>query len=247
MGRTLRKEWCSSALEAMEKSEKKEKRTMPERRIAILGAGPVGSTLGHKWARAGHTVAFGVKDPSSERAQSLRAHLGEHVLIGSPADALAMSDIAVLAVPGEVVEELIITHAHLLDHKIVIEAANKLPHIQKTLSTKKWADHEPLTSLSTLQTHAPHAQVYRAFNSYGWEPFADPLYQGIQADLFYCGPEGEARTVVEQLITEVGLCPVRLGDVDQVEVVDDVLRLWVTLALLQGKGRDQVALKVLSR
>ena len=169
------------------------------------------------------------------------------MLIGSPADALAMSDIAVLAVPGEVVEELIITHAHLLDHKIVIEAANKLPHIQKTLSTQKWADHEPLTSLSTLQAHVPHAQVYRAFNSYGWEPFADPLYQGVQADLFYCGPEGEAQTVVEQLITEVGLCPVRLGDVDQVEVVDDVLRLWVTLALLQGKGRDQVALKVLTR
>jgi predicted dinucleotide-binding enzyme len=228
----------------MEKSEKKEKRTMSERRIAILGAGPVGSTLGRKWSRAGHTVAFGVKDPSSERAQSLRAILGEHVLIGSPADALATSDIAV---PGEVVEELITTHARLLDHKIVIEAANKLPYIQKTLSTKKWADHEPLTSLSTLQAHAPHAQVYRAFNSYGWEPFADPIYQGVQADLFYCGPEGETQTVVEQLITEVGLCPVRLGDVDQVEVVDDVLRLWVTLALLQGKGRDQVALKVLTR
>ena len=32
-------------------------------RIGIVGIGPVGQTLGTAWARAGHEVAFGSRDP----------------------------------------------------------------------------------------------------------------------------------------------------------------------------------------
>ena len=219
---------------------------MSSLRIAILGAGDVGSTLGRKWAKAGHSVAFGVKNPASERAQRLREDLGEHILIGSPAEALAQSDIVLLAVSGSVVDELIADNAELLDHKIIIDATNKLIKGQ-TAATNQWQGSGSLNSLSALQVHAPHAQVYRAFNSYAWEAFADPLYQGVQADLFYCGPEGEALMVVEQLIAEIGLRPMRLGDLDQIEVVDNILRLWGTLAIFQGMGRNNVAFKVLTR
>jgi len=219
---------------------------MSSLRIAILGAGDVGGTLGRKWARAGHTIAFGVKNPASEKAQSLREELGEHVLIGSPTEALAKSDIVLLAVPGAAVEEIIAIHAPLLDHKIIIDATNQITR-GKSEATKQWQGQGALNSLSPLRTHAPDAQVYRAFNIYAWEAFAEPIYNGIQADLFYCGPEGEALTVIEQLIAEIGLRPMRLGDLDQIEVVDEILRLWATLALFQGMGRDRVALKVLTR
>jgi predicted dinucleotide-binding enzyme len=104
-----------------------------------------------------------------------------------------------------------------------------------------------LNSLSTLQAHAPHAQVYRAFNSCAWEAFADPIYQGVQADLFYCGPQGEKQAIIEQLIADIGLHPVNLGGLDQIEVVDNVLQLWASLALFQGWGRNNVAFKVLTR
>src|SRR5579884_4540801 len=94
-------------------------------RITILGAGKVGGTLGRKWVQAGHTVAFGVTNPSSERAESLRQEFGSQVFIGSPEEALANSEVVLLAVPGDVVEEVIAIHAHLLDHKIILDAANK--------------------------------------------------------------------------------------------------------------------------
>ncbi|MBO0778000.1 MAG: NAD(P)-binding domain-containing protein [Ktedonobacteraceae bacterium] len=215
-------------------------------RIAILGAGDIGGILGRKWAQAGHSVAFGVKNSSSERAQNLRADLGEHILIGSPAEALTQGDIVLLAVPGSAVEDLIKTHAELLDHKLIIDATNQITKGQ-TAATKQWQGRGSLNSLSTIQTHAPHARVYRAFNSYAWEAFANPLYQGVQADLFYCGPDGEDQAIVEQLIAEIGLRPLRLGGLDKIEVVDEVLQLWATLALFQGWGRDNVAFKVLTR
>jgi len=219
---------------------------MSSLRIALLGAGDVGGILGRKWARAGHTVAFGVKNPASENAQHLREELGDQLLIGSPAEVLAASDLVLLAVPGSAVEEVIAIHAQLLDHKIIIDATNQI-HKGQSEVTKQLQGKGILNSLSIIRAHAPHAQVFRAFNSYGWEPFADPIYQGVQADLFYCGPEGAPLAIVEQLITEIGLRPVYLGGLDKIEVVDEVLQLWASLALFQGRGRNNIAFKVLTR
>lgn len=214
--------------------------------IAILGAGDIGSTLGRKWIRAGLTVSFGVKNPTSERAQRLREELGEHLLIGSPAEALAESEVVLLAVSGSAVEEVVAANAPLLDHKIIIDATNQITK-GKSEATKQWQGRGSLNSLSILQRYVPHSQIYRAFNSYAWEAFEDPIYQGMQADLFYCGPEGDTLAIVERLIAEIGLRPVRLGGLDKIEVVDEVLQLWATLALFQDLGRDKVAFKMLTR
>lgn len=215
-------------------------------RIAILGAGNIGGTLGRKWARAGHSVAFGVLNPQSERARALRAELGAQVSVGTPAEALERGDVVLLAVPGAAVEEVVRDNAALLDHKIIIDSANSFQHREEFYATRIWNEPE-LNNLRTLHAHAPHAQLFRAFNSYEWQTLDDPYYQGVQADLFYCGAEGEPRALVERLIGDVGLRPVCLGDERQVDLVDEMLRLWANLAFVQGMGRNKVAIKVLAR
>lgn len=200
--------------------------------IAVLGAGKIGGTLGRKWITAGHTVAFGVQDPSSERNQVLKTELGKHASVGSLAQALEGADVVLFAIPGTTMEETIASHAAQLENKILIDAANNLSGASAN-------------SLAAFRTHTPHASVYRAFNTYGWENFADPLYNGVQADLFYSGPDGEPRAVVEQLIGEIGLRPVRVGDADQADLVDSLLRFWFTLS--QRQGTRHLALKLLTR
>jgi predicted dinucleotide-binding enzyme len=205
---------------------------MGELRIAVLGAGNIGGTLGRKCAAAGHQVAFGVNDPAGARAQALRAELSNKVTIGSVADALEAGNVVVMALPGAAMDETITTYAEQLDGKIIIDAANRM-------------GGGPMNSFATFQARTPNARVFRAFNTLGWENFADPVFNGIQADLFYCGPDGDPREMVEQLITDVGLRPMRLGDIDQVGLVDSVTALWFALAIRQGKGRH-LAFKVLS-
>ncbi len=143
---------------------------MNELRIAVLGAGNIGGTLGRKWVLAGHKISFGVNKPDSERAQALRAELGTKVTIGSVVDALADSDVVVMALPGKAMDETITKHAAQLDGKLIIDTANRL-------------GGGPMNSFATFKTHTPHAQVFRAFNTLGWENFADPVFDGIQADL----------------------------------------------------------------
>lgn len=79
----------------------------------------------------------------------------------------------------------------------------------------------------------------------GWENFATPVFKGIRADLFYCGDGGEERAAVDTLIAEIGLRPVYIGETEKNHLIDNLTRLWFTLALEQGRGRH-LALKMLA-
>jgi 8-hydroxy-5-deazaflavin:NADPH oxidoreductase len=114
-------------------------------------------------------------------------------------------------------------------------------------ATGEWGERHTLNSVGAVREHAPGAAVYRAFNSYAWDIFADPEFGDRRADLFYCGPDGDGRAVVEQLIADVGLRPVRVGGLDRVQAVDSVLELWASLAMFEGKGRANVAFTMLER
>ncbi|HKA11851.1 MAG TPA: NAD(P)-binding domain-containing protein [Candidatus Dormibacteraeota bacterium] len=201
-------------------------------RITVLGAGNIGGTLGRKWLAKGHTVVFGVRDPRGERAQALKAEVGSTAQVTTVADALTAGDVVLFAIPGNVVGPTAAEHGATVDGKVVIDATNNV-------------GATTFNSIAAIQAAAPSARVFRAFNTYGWENFADPVYDGVPGDLFYAGPDGEAQTIVEQLIQDIGLRPVRVGGGDQVGLVDDLLRLWFTLAS-GGRGRN-MAFKLLSR
>lgn len=202
--------------------------------IAVLGAGNIGGTLGRKWCAAGHQVAFGVSDPNGKNAQALRTDLGDRVTVGTVDEALATNPgIVVMALPGVQMDALITKHAVQLDGRTIIDTANRL-------------DAGPLNSFATFHQHTPTAHLFRAFNTLGWENFANPVFNGVQADLFYCGPKGEAGTQVERLIADIGLNPVWLGDDEQVSLVDAIGKLWLTLVFGQGKDRN-LAFKMLTR
>jgi 8-hydroxy-5-deazaflavin:NADPH oxidoreductase len=40
-------------------------------KIAVIGTGSVGGTLGRRWAELGHAVCFGVRNPDDGDAKSL--------------------------------------------------------------------------------------------------------------------------------------------------------------------------------
>jgi predicted dinucleotide-binding enzyme len=101
-----------------------------------------------------------------------------------------------------------------------------------------------MNGLAAIAGAAPQAAIYRAFNSLGWENFAEPVLDGTQADLLYAGPDGPGRAMVEQLIADIGLRPVWVGDLSQAPLVDNLGALWGALAFGQRRGR-RIAFKVL--
>jgi len=187
-------------------------------KIAVIGAGKIGGTIGEKWESAGHEVIYGLRDPSKRKgAKRIEA-------------ALEGADVVLVAVPGAALAQLVRDHAKGLDGKVVIDATNNF-------------GGESMNAWSEMASTVPRAHLYRAFNSLGWDVFANPVLGGQQADLFYAGPEGDSKTAVEQLISDAGLRPIWVGGADHADTIDGVLRLWITLSRTRGR---RIAFKLIS-
>jgi predicted dinucleotide-binding enzyme len=199
--------------------------------IAVLGPGNIGTTLARKWTAAGHQVTLASRTPDAlalrDLANGIDARTATH------ADAVRDAEVVLVALPGDAVAAVVAALGDALDGKVVIDATNDL-------------GAEEVNSIATITRRAPGAVPVRAFNSLGWENFADPDFDGTNADLLWCGLEGNAGALVERLIADVGLRPVRVGGLDQLPTVDMLASLWFALALGQGHGRH-LAFKVLSR
>jgi predicted dinucleotide-binding enzyme len=202
-------------------------------KIAVIGAGNVGGTLGKAWARNGHQVVIGVRNAGSPKVQALVRSLPANASIDTIANACAFGEAVLLAVPGSAVEAVIVSQAKNLVGKVVIDATNRVGAAE-------------MNSAGILAAKAPSARVFRAFNTAGWEVFANPRFGDTQADLFYCGPEGSTQRIVEGLIADIGLRPVRVGTLEQVKLVDAIGALWLNQAFGQQMGRA-FTFKLLSR
>ncbi len=66
-------------------------------RLAIIGAGNVGGTLGTAWAqKTGHEIFFGVRNPTSDRTQAVVRRLNGRGRAGTPEQAATFAQFIVL-------------------------------------------------------------------------------------------------------------------------------------------------------
>src|SRR5437763_11895602 len=87
-------------------------------KIAVIGTGNIGGTLGGRWRAAGHEVMYG------SRAGSGAGPGGAPVM--AVGDALAGADVVVLAVPGGAAGEVLTANGAALAGKVVIDAVNRI-------------------------------------------------------------------------------------------------------------------------
>lgn len=191
-------------------------------RIAVIGMGNIGGTLGDALAAGGHDVVFGSRNPE-------RSTRGDSAI--RPVDtALAGAEAVLLAIPAAGVPGFLAENAQALDGALVIDATNDISG--------------PVANAATaIAAAAPGARYVRAFNTLGWENFADPVFDGQPADLLYSSAEAD-RPAIEELIDAVGLRPVYLGP-DKQDVVDGLLPIW--FALWQQRGHRHLAFRVVEK
>ena len=187
-------------------------------KIAVIGTGNIGGSLGTKWLAAGYDVVYGSRKASGTGPG------GAPVL--SVSDALDGAEVVVLAVPGPAVADVVGAQSAALAGKIVIDAVNRMGQPE-------------LNSRALIAAAAPDARYVRAFNSLGWENFADPV---PGANLFFAA-DPEARAPAEELISAVGLEPAFVGDATATATVDGLLPLWFALVKQNG-GNRKVALRI---
>lgn len=206
--------------------------------IAIIGAGNVGGALGKAWAKAGHTIIFGVRNPGHGKTQPPLAEIGSAASAVLVPDAVRRADIVVLATPWPAVPDALSAMGDL-QGKTLIDCTNPLSLAgDGSLSLSLGSTTSGAEEVERL---APGANVVKAFNTYGWENFADSAYPntaGLKPVMFYCGDDDAAKGRVSQLAADLGFEPVDTGGLGMARSLEPLALLWIRLSIRDGRNAN---------
>ncbi|HXU32513.1 MAG TPA: NADPH-dependent F420 reductase [Thermoanaerobaculia bacterium] len=205
--------------------------TTNKQKIAIFGAGSVGSALGKGFAKVGHSLFFVVRGGSEESAARLEALVDETgAQSGTAAEAVAFADIVVLALPWEAAEETLASVD--LTGKIVLDAINPLqPNLAGLIVPPAGSAGQQVAAW------APGARVVKIFNSTGAANMANPVYPEGAAVMLYAGDDAEAKEVARGLAEDLGFETQDAGPLAASVQLESAAMLWISLAFVQGLGR----------
>ncbi len=197
-------------------------------RIAIAGAGGVGTTLGRGWVRVGHNVIYGVRDLLRARDRGL----AEGAAVRTVAEAALAGEVVVLATPWETTQAAV-TACGDLGGRILVDCTNPL------LGSAADLDIGFNTSGGEqVAAWARGARVVKAFNTVGVEVMANPVYEGLHAALPVCGNDDKARRTVMQLAGELGFEAIDAGPLRAARWTEPLAMLCIHLAIQQRMGRE---------
>ncbi len=198
-------------------------------KIAIIGAGNVGQTIGSAWSRAGHAITYGVRDPDGDKY----APLQQHAALAGNKEAASDADIVVLATPWPATEAAIAEMGDSLDGKILVDCTNPLKPDLSGLTI----GHED-SGGEQVARWASTATVVKALNTTGFNIMAEPEIQGVKTVMFVAGDDPEARATVAGLTSELGFDSVEAGGLASARLLEPIALTWISLAYQHGLGRD---------
>jgi hypothetical protein len=186
-------------------------------RIAILGTGTMGTTLGTAFAAAGHTVVYGSRSPGSSR--DLPGDVVDH------AAAIAEGDLVVSALLASSTLDTLGPLSDALDGKVLLDIGNAVDETMELLY--------PDSSLGEqLQALLPGTKVVKSLNTL---PGALAVAPGTLTDpgvVFLSGDDADAKALVSDLVGELGWpadARIDLGGIQTARATERYFTLFVAL------------------
>ena len=204
-------------------------------KLAIIGAGNVGGTLGAAWARtAGHEILFGVRNPGADKTQALLASIGAKARAVAPAEAAGSADFIVLTMPWPQTEAAIRSLGNIAG-KIILDATNPLVVGPDGLGLE--IGHS-ISAGEKVQGWAKGASVFKTLNTTGFANMAEPIFHGVRSIMFVAGDDSTNKPKVIELVADLGFDVVDAGPLRNARLLEAHAMLWIDLALKRGQGRD---------
>lgn len=180
-------------------------------KVAILGKGAVGQTIGAGFKKHGHDVRWGRRDPKE-----------------SYADAAKFGEIAVLATSWSGTENAIkLADPKNLAGKVVIDLTN--PIKSEESEAPELAIGFSDSGGEQVQRWLPQARVVKCFNCVGSTLFIDPKLPGGPPDMFIAGNDAGAKQTVTAICKEFGWPAVDIGGIEGARLLEPLALLWVVV------------------
>jgi 8-hydroxy-5-deazaflavin:NADPH oxidoreductase len=199
-------------------------------KIAVIGSGSVGGTLGRRWAELGHDVRFGVRDPADAAANTLVKGIKGKAQLASVREACAAADVVVLATPYAA-NAAAIAAAGDLSGKILVDVTNP---IGADFTFAVGFNNSGAEEMAKL---ARSARVYKAMNQVGFEVMADPTFAAGKPVMFVAGDDEKGKEVVLGLVAALGFEAIDAGELKVARLLEPYAMLWIHLMARRKMGR----------
>jgi len=212
-------------------------------KIGVLGTGDVGRVLGAAFARLGHDVKIGSREPNSDKLRAWLGETGPRASSGTFAEAAAFGDLVVLATLWSGTESALrLAGADRLAGKVVIDATNPLDFSQ---GGPRLAIGHTDSGGEQVQRWLPASRVVKAFNTVGNAHMFKPDFPGGPPDMFIAGNDAGAKQTVTEILTAFGWNTIDVGGIEGARLLEPLCILWVQYGVRTGSWNH--AFKVLRK
>ena len=198
-------------------------------KIAVLGTGGVGRTIGAKLVELGHEVTMGSRSAGNEAAASWAEAAGSGAGQGSFADAAAGGEVVFNCTAGTAsVEALEAAGTGNLAGKVLVDVANPLDFSKGMPPTLSVCNDESLGE--QIQAAYPEAKVVKALNTVNAAVMVDPGSLPEPTTIFVAGNDGGAKQEVGGLLHAFGWpreSILDLGEISAARGMEMYLPLWL--------------------
>jgi predicted dinucleotide-binding enzyme len=194
-------------------------------RIAIIGAGNVGSGFARAAVAAGHEIV--VSAAHAEKAEALAAETGARAAASNVA-AVEGAQLVVFAIPGTAAPAVAAELAPALQDAAIVDATNPLN------ASFSGLDVTGVSGAEDVQQAAGSVPVVKAFNTVFASRYAAPTENGEPLQVLLAGDDAAAKARVVEVATSLGFAPMDAGGMRLARALEEMAFLNITLNATNG-------------
>lgn len=205
-------------------------------KIAVLGTGMVGNTIGTKLIQLGHHVMMGSRTPDNEKAKAWVTSNGNNAEQGTFADAVKFADLVFLCTKGEATLDILkMADVNAFKNKTVVDVSNPLD-FSKGMPPSLFISNT--NSLGEeVQKLLPDAYVVKSLNIVNCEVMVNPKKSNGDPTMFVAGNNADAKLLVKKLLQDFGWNDViDLGDITAARAMEMMLPVWLRIYMVTQNG-----------
>jgi predicted dinucleotide-binding enzyme len=201
-------------------------------KIAVLGTGNVGDTIGSKLIEVGHTVMMGSRTSDNEKAKAFVARQNGKASTGIFADAAAFGEIIFNCTAGAgSIEALKMAGEKNLKGKIIVDIANPLDFSKGMPPSLAICNTNSLGE--EIQKVFPGSKIVKALNTMWCGLMVNPaMINGGDHSTFVSGNDPSAKEEVKKILKSFGWAEkniLDLGDITKARGTEMYLPLWLSI------------------
>ncbi|MBT8080677.1 MAG: NAD(P)-binding domain-containing protein [Gammaproteobacteria bacterium] len=192
-------------------------------RVAVIGTGMMGGAMGTTLAKQGYSVTYGSRNPQRHDVQELVSRTAGAARAVLPEQAVADSDMVVLAVPWPAMETVAKSLGDL-GGKLVLDVSNPMGPGEDGYQRRL----VETSSAELIQEWNPGARVVKAFNAVGYFVIENPAAANGPVSVPVASDHHAEKCLVMEIVRNAGLDAVDAGPLRHAHMLEGMAILYMT-------------------